>query len=357
VASGAWPEPPARAARGPLVSLLLPNRNNEPVLDLFLERLAVNTTYPGFEVVAVDDGSTDDSVAVLERWRRSGRIRDLTVITKPHSGIVDTLNVALAHATGEIAVRLDGDATLETPGWLERMLELHAADERVGVVTGKVVLEDGRLQSLGVDVVGPEGVHDRGCPVAEPVGRRTLDTRVLRPPEAEVPEAARPAEVDSAMGCCQSFSVELAREIGGWDPAWSPVWYEDFDFALGARRLGRKVFCLPDIRIVHRISLRNPRSGGRGEALLVRLRRGAGRHLPARLRAAAARATRVGDLSPERVALLRRHHEHWRRKWGWDPLNPDLEQLRARWGSTEVCWAQDPAMRRAGEEILERVRR
>ena len=51
----------------PPVSLILPNRNNGPVLDLVLERLAAHTTYPDVELIVVDDGSTDaQKCAILD---------------------------------------------------------------------------------------------------------------------------------------------------------------------------------------------------------------------------------------------------------------------------------------------------
>jgi glycosyltransferase involved in cell wall biosynthesis len=337
----------------PSVSLLLPNRNNEPVLDLFLARLEQHTAHGNFELIVVDDGSTDSGLRVLERWRRSGRLGEMTIVAREHAGIVETLNHALGLARGEFVARLDGDATIETTGWLERMLVLLQADPRVGVVTGKVLFEDGRIQSLGLDVVSAEGVHDRGCPITEPVGERTRDTAVERPLERDVPEALLPAEVDSAIGCCQVFPLALARELGGWDTAWSPVWFEDFDFALGARRLGTKVFFLPEVRIVHRVTMRNPRDATRpGEATLLRLRRRLGGVVPKAVRARVARAAKVGDLAPERQALLERHYRHWRAKWGFDPLNPDLQALQERWGGTEVCWRFDDERRAAGKAIL-----
>jgi glycosyltransferase involved in cell wall biosynthesis len=335
------------------VSLLLPNRNNEPVLDLFLERLEQHTSHPNFELIVVDDGSTDGSLRVLDHWRRSGRLGEMTVVAREHAGIVETLNHALSLARGDFVARLDGDATIETPGWLERMLALLQADPRVGVVTGKVLLEDGRIQSLGLDIVCPEGVHDRGCPISEPVGQRTRDTAVERPLERDVPEAFAPAEVDAAIGCCQVFPLGLAHELDGWDRAWSPVWFEDFDFAVGARRLGSKVFFLPEIRIVHRLTMRNPRdTTRRGEVALLRLRRRLGRVVPGVVRARIARAAKLGDLAPGRQALLERHYRHWRVKWGFDPLNPDLEEVVGRWGGTEICWRLDEERRAAGETIL-----
>jgi len=343
---------------GPPVSLILPNRNNEPVLDLFLETLARHTTYPDFELIVVDDGSTDRSLAILERWRDSGRFAHFELVPIAAAGIVEALNRGLEVAAGELVVRLDGDATLETPGWLERMVGFHATDERVGVVTPRTVFEDGRVQSYGLDVVGPEGVHDRGTRITEPVGRRTLDIKVERPLDAESEEGNEVAEVDAAIGCCMLFSRELAREIGGFDRGFAPVWVEDFDFALGARRLERKVFYVPDVLVAHRVSLRNPRhQASRRELALHGLRRRIGHLVPAPLRAEAARAARLGDHDPRRAAVLERHYAYWQRKWGWHPLNPDMERILDRYGGTEVCWAYDPERRRAGEEIIAAAQR
>ena len=43
--------------------------------------------------------------------------------------------------------------------------------------------------------------------------------------------------------------------------------------------------------------------------------------------------------------------------WGFDALNPDMDGLLERWGATEVCWAYDEEMRRAGEAIVAEYRR
>jgi len=56
--------------------------------------------------------------------------------------------------------------------------------------------------------------------------------------------------------------------------------------------------------------------------------------------------------SPDQRERLLRHHAHWRRKWGWDPLNPDVPQISRRWGETEVCWRLSPQRRAAGQEII-----
>ena len=94
----------------------MPNRDNAPVLDLVLDRLAANTTYPDVELVVVDDGSTDGSLEILRRWRDSGRFPEFRLIEREHGGVVEALNAGLAAATGELVVQLDARRVGGDPG-------------------------------------------------------------------------------------------------------------------------------------------------------------------------------------------------------------------------------------------------
>ncbi|HEX8075422.1 MAG TPA: glycosyltransferase family 2 protein [Thermoleophilaceae bacterium] len=344
----------------PSVSLLMPVYNREHLLDRVLEKLCENTTYPEVELVAVNDGSTDRSGEILRRWRDSGRFPGaFNLIEKPNSGAIDSLNTALNAATGELCVQLDDDVTVETPGWIERMVDLITLDESVGVVTGKVVMDSGYLHACGVNVVGPLGWHDRPSRPLEKTGRRLWLTRAEHPKEGQGGDAeARVAEVDSGIGCCMMYRREEALAVGGYDLAYAPVWFDDVDLCLSIRKLGKKVFYLPDVRVIHYFVARR-----RSERWYARfhprriakaiVRRTGGR-LPLGMRAAIERRVRVDldmHFTRPQVLLLGRHHAYWREKWGWDARNPDMDEVQRRWGGTEICWATDPERRAAGERI------
>ena len=337
-----------------LVSLVVPNMNNGPALDVFFRTLERNTTYSDVEIVVVDDGSTDSSLGVLRRWRDSNRFPEFTLVEREHSGIIDTLNEALRHVRGELIVRMDGDATVETPGWLERMIRLYDTDPAVGVVAGRVVLDSGLVHAYGVDCICPEGFHDRPTRITEPVGRRTMHGNVERPAEGDVAPGDGPVEVDGAIGCLQLFSTELAHDIGGWDEGFAPVWFEDVDFTLEARRRERKVFVLPAVRVLHRVGLRNPRTvnARRTELALLRLNRAIGRFVPQFVKDRVSTAARLEpELDPEKMALVRRHYAYWHEKWGFDMLNPDMDEVRRRYEGTELWWAYDAGRREHGRRI------
>ncbi|TMK64200.1 MAG: glycosyltransferase [Actinobacteria bacterium] len=343
----------------PRVSILMPVHNRAHLLDLVLEKLAENTTYPDVELLAVDDHSTDGSPDILRRWEPGGRGPRLRLIESPGRGAIDALNTALHTASGELCVQLDDDVTIETRGWIEKMIELMEVDEAVGVVTGKVVFDAGDIHACGVNVVGPAGWHERGTAPAEPIGHRMRISRVEpRPLEGQAGELeTQVAEVDSGIGCCMMYRRADALAAGGYDPEWAPVWFDDVDLCLGIRRLGRKAFYLPDVRAVHHFQARrtddlsktHPRRMARG------LVRRVGRRLPYPVRNAIEEHVDFdlfGQYTRDECARLRHHHAYWRAKWGWDARNPDMSEVQRRWGGTEICWATDPDRRAAGERIV-----
>ena len=342
---------------GPSVALAFPNMNNGPVLDHFFEKLKANTTYSNIEIVVVDDGSTDESLSILRRWRESGAFSSFKLVEQENRGVCHAFNRVLSMVESDLVVRLDGDATVETPGWLERMLAFYLSDEQIGIAVAQIVFPWGTVHSLGRNIVCPEGLHDRGATPTEPSGRRTLDSNVLRLPPEEVPVGLEISEVDSALGCCTMFSKALADEIGGLDPAYSPVWIEDDDFGFSARAIGKKVFCFPDVKVIHHVNARNPRDKRAVARRASSMEHRIGRMLPRRLKDVV--KPRVGIRSsdtPWRIQLLRKHYTTWKEKWGFDPLNPDMAAVSARYSGSEICWASDPDRRRAGEAIIANYR-
>jgi GT2 family glycosyltransferase len=342
------------------VSLIMPVHNRAHLIEKVLEKLAENTTYENVELVTVDDHSTDGSPEILRRFADSGRIPNMTVVENPGRGAITALDTGLRTASGEFVVQLDDDVTVETPGWIERMLEFILLDDLVGVVTAKVIFESGYLHCCGVNVVGPWGWYERASTPGEPVGRRQwLNRSGSRPLEGEIPAVEdHAAEVDSGIGCCMMYRREDALAVGGYDEEWSPVWFDDVDLCLKIRTLGRKVFYTPDVRAIHHFGVRWERKTLRDKLGPRRVKRAILRRIGKRLPHSAGRAIErrfdidlLGYFTKEQCARLRHHHRYWEEKWGWDARNPDMDEVLRRWGDTEICWATDPERRAAGERI------
>jgi hypothetical protein len=106
---------------GPLLSVLLPNYNHASTLPGALGAL-LSQRYDPFEIVAVDDGSTDESVAILAEYaRRDHRVRLFE--NGVNLGVNATLNRALAHARGDWVYGSASD-DLVLPGFFEKSMGL-----------------------------------------------------------------------------------------------------------------------------------------------------------------------------------------------------------------------------------------
>jgi glycosyltransferase involved in cell wall biosynthesis len=90
----------------PAVSVLMPCYNTAATLEVALGSLQ-SQTFSNFEIVAVDDGSTDDTGAILQGYQ--GQDTRLQVIRQAHSGIIAALNCGLAACRAPLVARMDGD--------------------------------------------------------------------------------------------------------------------------------------------------------------------------------------------------------------------------------------------------------
>lgn len=109
------------------VSILMPCRDAAPFLDAAITSIRAQT-YSDFEVVAVDDGSTDDTFRRLALWSRDDhRVR---VFQTDGRGLVAALATGLAAARGELVARMDADDLAE-PERLEKQVALMDGDARI----------------------------------------------------------------------------------------------------------------------------------------------------------------------------------------------------------------------------------
>lgn len=126
------PDDPPELDEYPPVAVIVPCHNEEAHVVETIEWL-MTSKYPDLEVVAVDDGSTDDTAAALDRLTE--RFPALRVIHLAHNqGKAAALNAAAAMTRAEFLVCIDGDALLDPSA--VHWLMWHFRSPRVGAVTG-----------------------------------------------------------------------------------------------------------------------------------------------------------------------------------------------------------------------------
>lgn len=206
----------------PLISIVVPNYNYARFLPQAIQSIA-DQTYPNMELVVADDGSTDDSLQILEdlqnrfRSRFAGGIRVLK--SGGNEGAHAALNKGIRHAqAGRVAI-LNADDLFE-PDRLEKM---HAAMERTGA----------RLAFSDVRCIGPAGEA-----LDDAFSRRmaALPKSVLNHPFVAAAAVAENVAVSTGN---MLLDRKLHAELGGFR---SYRYVHDYDFLLRASLLTEPLY-------------------------------------------------------------------------------------------------------------------
>ncbi|MDI6821741.1 MAG: glycosyltransferase [Actinomycetota bacterium] len=122
---------PAVLNHNPRVSILVPAYNEEKVIGNCINWL-LQTTYPNYEIIVVDDGSTDGTADEVLKFAHY----QVKLIRKPNGGKASALNEGIRNSDGEILVMMDADTKFEpnTVGELVR----HFKDPKIGAVSGNI---------------------------------------------------------------------------------------------------------------------------------------------------------------------------------------------------------------------------
>jgi glycosyltransferase involved in cell wall biosynthesis len=231
----------ARAYPPRLVSVCIPSLNTGATLGAQLDALAAQTYDGPWEVVLLDNGSTDGSDALALRW--ADRLPGLRVHRVATKGISHVRNAARAAAGGELLAFCDADDVV-VPGWLAALVREAEHADLVG----------GRLDDLALN--HPDVVAWRGAmPVDEPL----------------VPLGFRPF---APGGNCAVWA-DVVDALGGWDTGYV-AGSDDVDFSWRALQRGYTVGFAADAVIAYRYRAdrrslyRQYFRYGRTEARLVR---------------------------------------------------------------------------------------
>lgn len=220
----------ASSQRGrPAASIIVPVYNNFLDTLLCLTALLDLENAPSFEIIVADDGSTDVTADVIGSI--GGVVRHLR--QSENLGFLGNCNAAAVIAEGSTIVLLNND-TLVLPGWLDGLLAPFDRAELVGFVGSKLINWDGTLQEAGGIFWGDGSAWNFGR------GQDALD-----------PEFNYLKDVDYCSGASIAVPTTLWRQLGGFDPHYSPAYCEDSDLAFRVRAAGYRTLYNPLSEVVH----------------------------------------------------------------------------------------------------------
>ena len=224
------PRPPGE----PLVSIVIPLRNRADLLRRCVISILERTRYPNFEIILVDNRSSDaETLALLADYARHPRIR---IVPFPaHFNYSAANNLGAAQAHGDFLIFLNNDTEIVSTDWID-VLVGHAARAGIGFVGARLHFPNGRLQHAGV-VLGLRGLAGHALAGEHDTLMSPLLTTHTR-------------DVSAVTGAAMCIRADRFAALGRWDERFI-LTGNDVEFCLRARRAGLRNIFAGCVQIFH----------------------------------------------------------------------------------------------------------
>jgi GT2 family glycosyltransferase len=231
-----------RLQREPLVSIVIPTaggsrevRFQEVILvEHCLRSIVETSTYANYEIVCVTDGDLDPVLEDRLRGIAGDRLR--LVPFEGEFNFSAKINRGVVHSNGERLLLLNDDMEVVNPDWIERMV-MYLEQPQVGAVGARLILEDGRLQHVGILFENggyPGHIHNGFSPEFRGYSNNVLVAQNYL----------------AVTAACLMTTRAAFDEVGGLSTSF-PNNYNDMDFCLKLRTTGRRVVYDPDTVLYH----------------------------------------------------------------------------------------------------------
>lgn len=213
---------------GAEVSVIIPVYNQVLYTLTCLRSLASHASKHAFEVIIIDDGSSDRTAELLPIVENLNYIRNVKNL-----GFLRSCNRAAERAQGKRLVFLNNDVNL-FPDWLDALVETFEQHDKVGIVGSKLIFGDCTLQEAG-GIIWADGTganYGRGGHPDDPRYNFVRD-------------------VDYVSGASLMIDRALFERLGGFDERYIPAYYEDTDLCFRVREAGCRVIYQPRSVLIH----------------------------------------------------------------------------------------------------------
>jgi len=223
----------------PLVSVIIPVFNRIRYTAYCLASISKNMPENSFEIIVVDDGSTDETERLI------GSIPNLRYMrNEANLGFLRSCNRGASQAKGRYIMFLNND-TQVLPGWLDELVKTFLTLSDVGICGSKLIYPSGHLQEAG-SILKRNGTVDLVGLNDDP---RNPYYNFVR-------------DVDHCSAASVLMERELFERLGGFDEAYAPAYFEDADLSMRVRGIGKRIVYQPSSVVVHHLSVTTNQADG-----------------------------------------------------------------------------------------------
>ena len=219
----------------PLVSIVIPNKDEKETLERCLDSIRSLTTYGNYEIVIVENNSVTQEIREyydsLKKWKN---IRVLEW-EKPFNYTAIN-NFGIEKARGEYVICLNNDITVITPDWIQGLLA-NCQRPEVGITGARLYFPDNTIQHAGI-VLGIGGVAG------------SLFVGMDRRRTGYMHKAVIQQDLSAVTAACLMVRKEAWEKAGGFTEQLA-VAFNDVDLCLKIRELGYLVVYNPDVEMYH----------------------------------------------------------------------------------------------------------
>lgn len=219
----------------PLVSILIPNKDERDTLKQCLDSIKEKSTYHNYEIIIIENNSTKQET--FDYYKEiDGKDKIRVVYWKSGFNYSALNNFGYTFAKGEYILCLNNDVSVITADWLERMIG-QCQRKKVGITGVKLYYPDDTIQHAGV-IVGIGGVAG-----AMFVGMKRERSGYLR-------KAILQQDLSAVTAACMMLDRGAWEAAGGFNEDLA-VAFNDIDFCLKVREAGYLVVYEPNVELYH----------------------------------------------------------------------------------------------------------
>jgi len=215
-------------SNSPCVSIIIPVYNHYKHTYNCLKSIAELQDETSFEIIVIDDCSTDDTEELIKNISGITYLRQ-----KQNGGFIESCNTGARVAKGEYLMFLNND-TVVYANWLDALLDVFKLYPDAGLVGSKLVYPNNQLQEAGGIIFSDASGWNYG-----------------RLGIVDEPSFNHVREVDYCSGASILIPNALFKQLGCFDERYKPAYYEDTDLAFAVRQSGKKVYYQPASLITH----------------------------------------------------------------------------------------------------------